>query len=127
MNFALRQRQGKVDSVKRTEQRWRRTSEADRKAFLGHAHENKDRERATMEGMRSSRKNLVKSNNSSVREERQRKEEDAAHIAETRAAAALAKQAVHDTVYGSRKISEVRARRGARGARGGRRLPAGRC
>lgn len=110
MNFALRSRQEKVDSVKRTEASWKVDQTKSKEAFLGHAHSNKERAQTTLESMRSSRKTLIKSHNSTVREERQRKEDDAALIAQRRQETDHAKQRTHDQIFAQRRVSPEKQR-----------------
>ena len=110
MRFALRQRQSKVEKVKRTERAWSADTKGQREAFLGHARENREKAETTRHMMRGARRDLVQRNNKTARAERQRKEDDAAELAERKAAVAAAKQSAHDSVYTNRKVSPEKVR-----------------
>ena len=108
MAFALKSRQDAVETVKKTERKWKDTATRERQEFLGHAHENREKAHNTVESMRTSRKALIGSRSSAVREERQRKASDAAIIAERKAAMDKLKQNVHDAVFSQRKVGSER-------------------
>jgi len=104
MNFALRNRQDCVDSVKRTEQKWKTSAETLREEYLGHALENKEKAISTNESMRESRKALIGARSTTVRSERMTKETNAQIIATRKEEAEQAKRSVHDAIFHTRKV-----------------------
>ena len=70
MSWALQQRQSKVDSVKRTEARWKDKTTTEHDEFLMTARANKAKTERMREQMRQTRKDLVRKHNTAARTER---------------------------------------------------------
>ena len=110
MSMALKDRQEKVESVKRTEAKWKAEQKKATDDFLGHAHENKERAKSNFDAMRAARTALVKAHNVAARKERRRKESDADAITMKRTDFQDSKQASHDKIHGDRRISPDKLR-----------------
>jgi hypothetical protein len=108
--YSLQQRQGKADSVKRTEQQWKEMAQQDRASFLAHAAANKEKAVSTKDLMRTARGDLIKGKYSNYQDEQRRKKEAEALIALKRSEATEAKQHVHDKVYSERRVSPEKTR-----------------
>ena len=105
MRYALTQRKNKVASVQRTERRWKSLTKQERDAFLGHAHENHEKNDLTKDHMREARKELVRKNNQAYRDERQLKEDNAARIGEKKKEIGKAKRTARDKIFTERSVS----------------------
>jgi hypothetical protein len=109
-NFSFHQKEEKGGEVRRTERKWKSLSKQEREAFLSHAHENHEKAVATKEHMRDMRNEIVKKNNLTAHEERQRKLEDAMRITELKEEKEAANRALRDAMYTARFAEPAKAK-----------------
>lgn len=110
MTYALLKRQQSVQSVKNTEDKWKKMTERQAALFTEHAHQNHEKNDESKVKMRDARKELQKKNRAHVETERRLKEEHAAKITQKALQAVEEKRAVREEVYSRRAAPAEEAR-----------------
>ena len=109
-NFSFHQKEEMGGEVRRTERRWKSLSKQEKEAFMTHAQDNHTKNDDTKEHMREARKDIIKKNNESAAQERERKVEDQMKITEVREAKEAANRSLRDSMYTSRYAEPEKAK-----------------